>query len=175
MNSLTAIYMMKNEALLILLLLMIIVAEVFSGDNKKIVNSLSIAGMVVITVLGLFSGPEGTLFGGMFISNSLTALMKNILNIGTLIVLLQSMDWLSKEENLIRTSEYYALIISTLIGMNFLISSGDFLMFFIGIELATLPLAALASFEVGKAKSAEAGVKMILSSAFASGISLMGV
>jgi len=175
MNSMHAIYMMKNEVMLILLLLVIITAEIFSGHDKRKISFLSISGITVITILGLFSSPEGTLFGGMFVTNSLTALMKCILNIGTIIVLLQSWDWLSKKENHIRTSEFHALIISTLIGMNFLISSGDFLMFFIGLELATLPLAALASFEVGKARSAEAGIKMILSSAFASGISLMGI
>jgi NADH-quinone oxidoreductase subunit N len=175
MSFLNTIGLMQNELLLLLLLLLIIVAEIFSGDNKRSINLLSIFGILIITILGFVSTSHGSIFGGMFVSNSLTALMKSILNIGTLVVVLQSIDWLSKDENTVRTSEYHSLLYSTLIGMNFLISSGDFLMFFIGIELATLPLAALASFEVRKSRSAEAGIKMILSSAFASAISLMGV
>ena len=59
--------------------------------------------------------------------------------------------------------------------MNFMISSGHFLMFYIGLELATIPLAALAAFERYKNKSAEAGIKFILSSALSSGILLYGL
>ena len=131
--------------------------------------------MFIVSIVEFFGKSGGSIFGGMFISNDMTHLMKGILNIGTLIVFLQSMDWISKEENQVRTGEYFTLMLSTLFGMNFLISSGDFLMFFIGLELATLPLAALASFEVTKSRSAEAGIKMILSAAFSSALSLMGV
>ena len=63
-----------------------------------------------------------------------------------------------------RISEIVFLLVSTLIGMNFMISSGDFLMFYLGLELATMPLAALAAYETYKDRSAEAGIKLILSS-----------
>ena len=66
-------------------------------------------------------------------------------------------------------------MLSTLIGMQYMISSGDFLMFYLGLELATIPLAALAAFERLKEKSAEAGVKLIFSSALSSGILLYGL
>ena len=59
--------------------------------------------------------------------------------------------------------------------MNFMISSGHFLMFYIGIELATIPIAALAAYDRYRNKSAEAGIKLILSSAFSSGILLYGL
>ena len=59
--------------------------------------------------------------------------------------------------------------------MNFMISAGHFLMFYIGIELATIPIAALAAFDRYKNKSAEAGIKLILSSALSSGILLYGL
>ena len=101
--------------------------------------------------------------------------MKNILNIGVLLVFIQSVTWLKKEENSEKISEYFILLISTLIGMNFMISSGHFLMFYIGIELATIPIAALAAFDRYKNKSAEAGIKLILSSALSSGILLIRI
>jgi len=56
-----------------------------------------------------------------------------------------------------------------------MISSGDFLMFYLGLELSTLPVAALAAYETTKRKSSESGIKLILSSALASGISLFGI
>jgi NADH-quinone oxidoreductase subunit N len=59
--------------------------------------------------------------------------------------------------------------------MNFMISAGHFLMFYIGLELATIPIAALATYERYKKKSAEAGIKLILISALSSGILLFGL
>jgi NADH-quinone oxidoreductase subunit N len=59
--------------------------------------------------------------------------------------------------------------------MNFMISSGHFLMFYIGLELATIPLAALAAYDRYSNKSAEAGIKLILISALSSGILLYGL
>jgi NADH-quinone oxidoreductase subunit N len=59
--------------------------------------------------------------------------------------------------------------------MYFMISSGDFLMFYLGLELSTLPIAALAAYETTKRKSSEAGIKLILSAALASGVSLFGM
>lgn len=179
MNLMQVISALGNEIMLLALMLLIIVHEVF-GDKSgagffKWQNIAATMGMLLITVIAFLPKGEVVLFGGMFRGDALTGFMKAILNLGTLVVFLQSRDWLEKPENRLRSAEYYSLIISTLIGMNFLISSGDFIMLFIGLELATLPLAALASFEVTKSRSAEAGIKMILSAAFASGISLLGI
>jgi len=59
--------------------------------------------------------------------------------------------------------------------MYFMISAGDFLMFYIGLELSTLPVAALVAWETSKRISSEAGVKFILSAGLASGTSLFGI
>jgi NADH-quinone oxidoreductase subunit N len=56
-----------------------------------------------------------------------------------------------------------------------MISSGDFLMLYLGLELATIPLAALAAFVHHQTRSAEAGIKLILTSALSSGILLFGL
>ncbi|HRZ21613.1 MAG TPA: NADH-quinone oxidoreductase subunit N, partial [Bacteroidales bacterium] len=91
------------------------------------------------------------------------------------IVMLQSFAWLKKEENHLKMSEFYVLLLATLIGMNFMISSGDFLMFYLGLELATIPMAALAAYVHHQTRSAEAGIKLILISALSSGILLFGL
>ena len=67
------------------------------------------------------------------------------------------------------------LLLSTLIGIGYMISSTHFLMFFLGLELATIPLAAVAAYESYKSKSAEAGIKFILMAAFSSGVLLFGI
>jgi NADH-quinone oxidoreductase subunit N len=129
----------------------------------------------VTVVIGFLPVETGILFGGMYISTSLTILMKNILNTGLFIIMLQSVTWLKREENREKVSEFFILLISTLIGMNFMISSGDFLMFYLGLELATIPIAALAAYTHHQTRSAEAGIKLILSSALSSGILLFGL
>jgi NADH-quinone oxidoreductase subunit N len=167
---------MRHELLLTVAAIMVLIAEIFRNPGKKSSISLfSIILFALITVIGFIKMPLGNIFGGMYLSTSVRILMKNVLNVGVLIVLIQSYTWLNKKENSEKISEYFILLISTLIGMNFMISAGHFLMFYLGLELASIPIAALAAFERYKNKSAEAGIKFILISAFSSGILLYGL
>ncbi len=166
--------LMRHELLLVITALILIVAEIFVADKTKIIP-LGVGLFFVNLVIGFLPAQTGTLFGGMFHNTDMTIMMKNVLNIGTFIVILQSAAWLKKPENHDKLAEFIALLISTLVGMQFMISSGDFLMFYIGLETATIPVAALAAFERIRNRSAEAGVKLILSSALSSGVLLYGL
>jgi len=167
---------MRHELVLIAVALIILIAEVFSSpQNKGRIRGLAIILFAVNTIIGFFPATTGTLFGGMFTTIPLHAVVKNILNIGTLIVIIQSNTWLKTEENEDKYPEFYVLLISTLVGMFFMISAGDFLMFYLGLELATIPLAALVAYDRYRKQSAEGGIKLILSSAFSSGIMLYGI
>ncbi len=169
--------LMRQEILLLAIILLLIVAEIFIPQNKKSsIVHLGIFLFGIHTIVGFFAIEESEMFGGMFRTNDLIHFFKNVLNIGVLIVLLQSADWL--QEKIIqhnRGAEFFILLFSSLLGMYFMISSGDFLMFYLGLELSTLPVAALAAFETTKRKSSEAGIKLILSAALASGVSLFGI
>jgi len=167
---------MRHELLLTAAALLVLIVEVFSHPDKKgKVITLSAICFGIITVLGFIPSHEGEIFGGMYVTSAGRLMMKNILNIGVLLVFLQSVDWLRRDENSEKISEYFILMISTLIGMNFMISSGHFLMFYIGLELATIPVAALAAYDRHRNISAEAGIKLILISALSSGILLYGL
>ena len=167
---------MRHELLLIIAALLVLMAEIFHDPAKKrSINLFSVGLFVVVTIIGFLPSPSGSLFGGMYQVTDTRLMMKNILNIGALLVSIQSVTWLNKEENSEKISEYYILLISTLIGMDFMISAGHFLMFYIGLELATIPIAALAAYDRYSNKSAEAGIKLILISALSSGILLYGL
>lgn len=167
---------MRHELLLIIAALLVLMAEIFHDPAKKrSINLFSVGLFVVVTIIGFLPLPSGSLFGGMYQVTDTRLMMKNILNIGALLVSIQSVTWLNKEENSEKISEYYILLISTLIGMDFMISAGHFLMFYIGLELATIPIAALAAYDRYSNKSAEAGIKLILISALSSGILLYGL
>lgn len=168
--------MMRHELFLIAAALLVLMAEIFTQPGKKIrIANFSVILLVIITLTGFIPAPSGNLFGGMYVTSGTRILMKNILNIGALVVFIQSVSWLKKEENSEKISEYFLLLISTLVGMNYMISAGHFLMFYIGIELATIPIAALSAYDRYRNKSAEAGIKLILSSALSSGILLYGL
>jgi len=166
---------MRNEILLTVLVLWHLIADLTEGkDNRNLVNG-TIFGFVLITLSGFVPMQTTSLFGGMFINDPLRNLLKSILNLSTLIILLQSSSWLRKEENQAKTGAFYMLIFSTLMGMSFMISSGNFLMLYLGLETATLPLTLLAAFDKKFRRSAEAGVKLLMNSAVSSAILLMGL
>jgi len=130
----------------------------------------------VQTVFGFFGVGVGELFGGMFKASGIVNLFKNILNVGVLIVLFQSASWVKdKMEKHNRVSEFYILLFSSLLGMYYMISAGDFLMFYIGIEMASLPVAGLVAFDIYQKRSSEAALKYIFLAAMTSGVSLFGI
>jgi len=169
--------LMRHEISLLAIILLLIIAEIFIQPHKKgSVVHLAIFLFGIHTVVGFLSIDEDSLFGGMFQTNGLIHFFKNVLNLGVLVILLQSADWLQEKiVQINRGTEFFILMFSSLLGMYFMISSGDFLMFYLGLELSTLPVAALAAYETTKRKSSESGIKLILSAALASGISLFGI
>ena len=169
-------FIMRHELLLVAITVILLLIEIFlplEKKNKIILPAILL--MALVTIAGFIPGPTGVLFGGMYGTSPLILTMKNILNIGVLIIFIQSVSWLKLEEQKEKIGEYYIILLSTLIGMDYMISAGDFLMFYLGLELATIPLATLAAFERYKEKSAEAGVKLIFMSALSSGILLYGL
>jgi len=123
-------------------------------------------------IAGFFFNKEGTLFDGMYLTTSMIALQKSILSLGVYLISLLFSGWLKRSEHM---PEFFMLLLSALLGMFLLISSGNLLMFFLALELSTIPVAAMANFDLDKKRSSEAAMKMILSSAFSSGILLFGI
>lgn len=168
--------LIRHELMLTIAALILILAEVFGSEkSKKNILPLSLVLVFITGVIGWLFPANGTAFGGMYHTDSLRNSVKLILDIATLLIFFQSAGWVAKERNQNKLTEFYVLIFSTLVGMNFMISSGDFLMLYLGLELATIPIAALAAFDRYKTESAEAGLKLILSSALSSGILLYGL
>lgn len=175
--SLSNFLLMQQEILLLLIILTLIIAEIFISKNKKVsIIHIAILLFGIHTTLGFFTSTEGYLFGGTFKTNNFIYFFKNVLNVGVFIILLQSADWIKQKLfTQDRGTEFFILLFCSLLGMYFMISSGDFLMFYLGLELSTLPVAALAAIETSKRISNESGLKLILSAALASGVSLFGI
>ena len=174
---------MHEELSLLLVITILFVADLIMCPDKKsgrgVYNTcLPVVLLTLHTVLNLLpcAGDEATsAFGGMYQHTPMMTIVKSVLNVGTLVVFLMAHDWLRREENKVKQGEFYLLTLFTLLGMYFMISAGHFLMFFIGLELASIPLAGLVAFDKLRYESAEAGAKFILLALFSSALLLYGV
>ena len=147
----------------------------------KVMTRIPVILLAIHTVLHLLPDTQlphptwQSAFGGMYLHTEMMTILKTVLNVGTLVVLTMAEPYLLSAENRSKIGEFHTLTLFTLLGMYFMVSSGHFLMFFIGLELASLPMAALASFNKKCAHSAEAGAKYILLARFSSALLLYGI
>lgn len=174
---------MHAELSLLAVIVILFLADLFmSADGKGrggVYNTpLPIILLGIHTLLNLVpccTAEASEAFGGMYQYTPMMTVVKSVLNIGTLVVFLLAHKWLSRPENLVKQGEFYVVTLSTLLGMYFMISSGHFLMFFIGLELASIPAVALVAFDKYRYESAEAGAKYVLLALFSSALLLYGV
>ena len=167
---------MKEELSLIAVMVILLLYDVFGSTRSQ--RHFQLIACILFglhTIINILPHEASEAFGGMYVYKPMLTIVKSILNIGTLIVFMQAHTWLESEKTVIRRGEFYFLTLSTLLGMYFMMSAGNFLLFFIGLETASIPMAALAAFDKYKRKSAEAGAKYILSAVFASALSLYGI
>jgi NADH-quinone oxidoreductase subunit N len=164
--------LMKSELVITFIIFLLLFIKLSSGMKNGLLLLIIQNLLLLNLIAGFFFNAEGSLFDGMFHTNQLIAFEKSILSLGVYLISLLFAGWFKKSEHL---PEFFILMLSALLGMNFLISSGNFLIFFLSLELATIPVAAMANFDLEKKISSEAAMKMILSSAFSSGILLFGI
>ena len=168
---------MIPEATLMAILIIVFIADFASSRNseRKWFNPLVCILMLAQVIINIFPQEPVSAFGGMYVTTSAVNVMKTILAAGTLIVLIQSRKWLSRQDTSFKEGEFYMLTVSTLLGMNMMMSAGHFLMFFLGLEMASVPMACLVALDKYRHNSAEAAAKFILTATFSSGIMLYGI
>ena len=184
MNYSQFLYMMP-EVTLVVLLLVTFVADFATSQKIRTLaptdkrrswfNPMICLLMFAHILINLFPIETHTVFGGMYIATPAIGVIKTILAFGTLIVLIQSKEWLSRPDTAFKEGEFYLLVIATLLGMNMMVSANHFLLFFLGLEMASVPMACLVAFDKYRHDSAEAGAKFILTATFSSGVMLYGI
>lgn len=168
--------MMPQEIGLLVVFLLVFLYDTFMP--RRCQASLPVFTTVIFALYTIFSfcpAHTGTAFAGMFEQSQATWVMKGILNVGALLVLLQAIKWSNSDFMSIRRGEFYELMLLTLFGMFLMMSSRNFLLFYIGLETASLPIAALAAFEKNRYESHEAAAKYIFTAVFSSAILLLGI
>ena len=168
---------MIPELIVLGIFMLVFLFDTFSNENgKKILTPFTtvLFGLGTIAIWVVPACGE-MVFGGMYINDTATNAIKAILNIGVFIVFLQSAKWVDSDEVAIRKGEFYELILVTLFGMYLMVSARHFLLFIIGLESASLPLAALVAFNKRHYESHEAAIKYIMTAVFSSAILLVGL
>lgn len=175
-------FVLKEELSLIAVIIILFVADLLfcpdahkEGKKGHLNTMLPVILLTIHTLITIIPGPTAEAFGGMYYNSPIQSIVKSILSIGTLIVFLMAHEWLRRPDTSIKQGEFYILTLSTLLGMYFMISAGHFLMFFIGLETASIPMAALVAFDKYRHHSAEAGAKYILTALFSSGLLVYGI
>ena len=168
---------MIPEVALVAVLLIIFFADLFcsKGNPRRvaILSTLSAVLLVCPLVVSALAAPAYA-FEGLYVATPMANVMKVILTSGAIIVSIMARPWLETEGRH-TVGEFFMLIASTLLGMYVMISSGHFLMFFLGLETASVPMACLVALDKKKRQSAEAAAKYILTATFSSGVMLYGI
>ena len=167
---------MVPEYYLVLILIVVFAVDFIMHRSEKKLDTLyavTAALLAVLPVRILFLAEPAEAFGGLYVASPAVNVMKAILAFGTLIVVLMAQPWVAKTKRL--AGEFYMLVISTLLGMFMMMSSGNFLMFFLGLEMASVPMACMVAFDKWKKNSAEGAAKYILTATFSSGVMLYGI
>jgi NADH-quinone oxidoreductase subunit N len=164
--------LMKSELVITVIIFLLLFVKIGRGMRNETLLPIVQVLLLLNFIAGFFFNKTGSLFGDMFYTTSLIAFQKSILSLGVYLISLLCSDWLKKTQHM---PEFFILMLSALLGMFLLLSSGNLLIFYLSLELATIPVAAMANFDLEKKRSSEGAMKMILSSAFSSGILLFGI
>ena len=167
---------MIPEATLVAVLIIVFFADfaLYRSEKKSRTLYILTAALMLLQLVPCALAEPTSAFGGLYVTSQMANVMKTILTAGTLIVIIMAQPWIEAAGR--KTSgEFYMLIVSTLLGMYMMISSGNFLMFFLGLETASVPMACLVALDKMKKISAEAAAKYILTATFSSGVMLYGI
>lgn len=163
--------LIKPELWLTVLAIVVLVAELLI-KKKEFIAFLSIIALGITGVITI-SVPSGIAFSGMYISDSYSMFFKFIFFISSILTILLSMRYLSREN--VHYGEYYSLLLFSVLGMSFMASSNDLILLYLGTELMALSIYVLVGFKRYDARSNEAAFKYFLLGAFSSALLLYGV
>ncbi|MBP3353801.1 MAG: NADH-quinone oxidoreductase subunit N [Bacteroidales bacterium] len=168
---------MGAEMTLMVVIILLFIYDTFAPSKCGKYLPITAITLLGIQTLYLAFGnfADVSLFGGMYISGSAEQVAKIILNIGTILVFIQAASWVKDGDMQIRRGEYYVLTLITLLGMYFMMSAQNFLLFFLGLETASLPMTALVAIEKYKQNSYEAAAKYLFFAVFSSALMLLGM
>ncbi|HMV75126.1 MAG TPA: NADH-quinone oxidoreductase subunit N, partial [Microthrixaceae bacterium] len=138
-----------------------------------VVTNLALLGALIPLLTLAYDGGTRALFGGSYVVGPMPLMLKAMFIVTTYVVVLLSTNYMAEGDYW--ESEYYTLLVSSLLGMVVMASSRDLIGIFVALELLSIPAYMLASWRKGDVRSNEAGLKYFLMGVFASAVLLYGM
>lgn len=160
------------ELVLALAGLGILLAGVLPRRDTTFACTMLVLGAFLLAAVLVIAQPDGTAFGGQYLSDAFSRFMKLLALGGAALALLLALDW-NRSQGLARF-EYPVLVLFATLGMLVLISANDLMSLYLGLELMSLSLYVMAAFDRDNPRSAEAGLKYFVLGALSSGLMLYG-
>ena len=166
-------YILLPEIFLSIAILSLLMLGVFVKNSYNLITKLSLLVLLVL-VLIIFNGEQtsAAVYEDSFIRNSFTNFIKILILLSSAFIL--NLSQLFIKENNLSKFEYPIIILLAILGIFFMISANDLILFYLGLELQSLSLYILASIDRDNIKSSEAGIKYFILSALSSGLLLYG-
>ena len=144
-----------------------------SRRNIGYVVLVGLAAILIYTFGQYHIGPSMTFFGGLFFVDNYALFFKQLFLVGMFFAILFSLEY---AEKLLRyRGEFYALLLSALLGMCVMASANDFVTTFVGLELMTVSFYILVGARMTSADSSEAAVKYLIVGAGSTAVMLYGM
>ena len=160
------------EMFLVCIGLFLIGLDVFAPKRREFLPWLTVIGCLAALVM--VAGEKNIVgFGGMIIADSYASFFKIICLLGVILAALMS-EHFRRTEGL-KQGEYYSLMIFSAVGMLLMVSAGDLMVLYLGLELMALSIYCLVGLPRNDGRSAEAAMKYLLMGGFASAILLYGI
>ena len=155
-------------------IMLLLIVGVFKTNSSNLIYNLSIICLIILLALiyNLNTVVDTSLFNNSFIIDDLSTFMKILLIVSGIFVMITSSKYIKIVK--LNKIEYPILVLSSILGMMIMISSNDLIVFYLGLELQSLALYVLASFNRDNLLSTESGLKYFVLSALSSGLLLYG-
>lgn len=166
---------MLPEIVLALYAMVALIAIVYTGKDAMARLSLWMTSIVFVCMAAwIATSGEGTsvAFGGMFVDDAFSRFAKVTILLSAAAVLLMSEEYMTRRDLL--RFEYPLLVALAAVGMMVMVSAGDLMALYMGLELQSLALYVVASLRRDNGKSTEAGLKYFVLGALSSGLLLYG-
>jgi NADH-quinone oxidoreductase subunit N len=167
------------EIAVVALGLLLLLADLWLPAGRKKMLGYAAAAVLAVLFLNSFTSHcscasvGDSAFGGMFVQDGLSVFFKRFFLLAAVLVLILAVEF--SDRIAAGVSEYYSLIVFALAGMLFAASANDFAMLFVSVELITITFYVLTSFQRGRVRSLEAGVKYLILGALSSAFMVYGI
>ncbi|MEW6623264.1 MAG: NADH-quinone oxidoreductase subunit N [Bacillota bacterium] len=155
-------------------LLLLVLGLLVPKSETKGFGLLALSGLVIVFLSTiLYQGQTAEFLGGMYVIDPFATFFKQLVLIAAFLVVLASLEYVGKLGY--HFSEYYSCLAFIVLGMMMMVSAGDLITFYVGLELMTLTFVILTAFEKKKAVGTEAGLKYLILGGMSSAVLLYGL